>query len=166
MRVCIITYGCQMNERDSEAVAALLSAHGHVLVDNEAEADAILVNTCTVRGKAEDKALGKLGLLTATKREHPGRLVGAMGCMVQRLKGDIFKKVRGLDFALGTRHLSRLPELLNEAQGGREPVLDLIDIDQSRDDTDGAFSKLIVSALGDELLAEFQRHIVILLSCG
>ena len=81
--VHIKTYGCQMNERDSEAIGALLTRHGYRLTPVEAEADVILVNTCSVRGKAEEKALGKLRLVAAGKTERPGLVVGAVGCMVQ-----------------------------------------------------------------------------------
>ena len=76
MRFILHTYGCQMNVRDSEAVSALLEAAGHKPAPCEDEADLIVVNSCSVRGKAEDKALGKLGLLCASKRERPARIVG------------------------------------------------------------------------------------------
>jgi tRNA-2-methylthio-N6-dimethylallyladenosine synthase len=124
MKFHIKTYGCQMNDRDSESVGALLVRHGHAVAAGEADADVIIVNTCSVRGKAEDKALGKLGLLVASKRDYPDRIVGAMGCMVQRLQGEVLEKVRGLDFAVGTHRLSRLPAILQLAAAGRGPVLD------------------------------------------
>jgi len=124
MKFHVKTYGCQMNARDSEAVAVLLEDHGHERASGETDADVVIVNTCSVREKAETKALGKLGLLAAGKREFPGRLVGATGCMVQRMKGDIFAKVRGLDFALGTRRLSKLPEVLESVALGEGTVLD------------------------------------------
>ncbi|MDD2456142.1 MAG: tRNA (N6-isopentenyl adenosine(37)-C2)-methylthiotransferase MiaB, partial [Kiritimatiellae bacterium] len=68
-----------MNVRDSESVSAILQAAGHSQAASEAEADLIIVNSCSVRGKAEDKALGKLGLLCAAKRDRPGLIVGVMG---------------------------------------------------------------------------------------
>ena len=123
-RIHIKTYGCQMNERDSEAVGALLSRHGFRLVPDEASADIILVNTCSVRGKAEDKALGKLRLVVASKVMSPGRRVGAMGCMVQRLGTQIVKRVRGLDFAVGTHRLSALPAVIEAVCAGHGPVVD------------------------------------------
>ena len=113
-----------MNERDSEAVSSLLARHGHTLAAVESEADITIVNTCAVRGKAEDKALGKLGLLVAEKNASAGRIVGAMGCVVQRLKGAIFEKVPGLDFAVGTHSLADLPRVLNHVIDGGGPVLD------------------------------------------
>lgn len=124
MKTLIKTYGCQMNKRDSEAVSALLSRHGHDIVGDESEARLILVNTCSVREKAEAKALGKLGLLVSGKRRHPGRIVGAIGCMVQRLSGSIFEKVPGLDFAVGPNRLSSIPAIVDLVLAGKGPVLD------------------------------------------
>lgn len=122
--VHIKTYGCQMNERDSEAIGTMLIRHGYRLQDNEAGADVILVNTCSVRGKAEDKALGKLRLVAAGKFMQPGRVVGAVGCMVQRLGEAILKEVKGLDFAVGTHRLSTLPAVIEAACEGRGPLVD------------------------------------------
>jgi tRNA-2-methylthio-N6-dimethylallyladenosine synthase len=123
-KVHIRTYGCQMNVRDSEAIGALLVRHGYRLLDAETEADVILVNTCSVRGKAEDKALGKLRLVVAGKVMRPGRVVGAVGCMAQRLGKGIFKQVKGLDFAVGTHRLSTLPAVIDAACAGRGPIVD------------------------------------------
>ena len=128
MRFHIRTYGCQMNGRDSESVSALLTRRGFAAV-SEAEADLVLVNTCSVRGKAEDKALGKLGLLVATKRDRPDRRVGAFGCMVQRLGAALFEKVPGLDLAVGPRALSRIPAILDRVASGEGPVLDVNEAD-------------------------------------
>lgn len=119
------TYGCQMNVRDSEAVSMLLTRHGLVPVEDEAQADVVIVNSCSVRGKAEDKAIGKLGMTAATKRDRPGRIVGVMGCMVQRLQGDLFKRIDGLDFAVGPRRFSRIPALLDRVAGGERHLLDV-----------------------------------------
>ena len=122
--VHIKTYGCQMNVRDSEAIGALLMRHGYRVLTGEEGADVILVNTCSVRGKAEDKALGKLRLVVASKPMRPGRVVGAVGCMVQRLGVDILKHVKGLDFAVGTHRLSTLPAVIEAACEGRGPLVD------------------------------------------
>lgn len=135
--VHIKTYGCQMNERDSEAIGALLVRHGYQLVDSEAAADVILVNTCSVRGKAEDKALGKLRLIAAAKRERPGLVVGAFGCMVQRLGKDILKHVRGLDLAVGTHRLSLLPSLIEAVVEGRGPLVDTEEVDPRNESLSG-----------------------------
>ena len=106
MRYCIRTYGCQMNERESEAVDALLAAAGHERVADEAEAELVLVNSCTVRQKAEEKAIGKAGNLIAA-----GKKVGLMGCAVKRLGADVFRRLPKLDFAVGPRAFDRVVEL-------------------------------------------------------
>ncbi len=121
----IHTYGCQMNVRDSEAVATLLTCLGHTPADDEAGADLVLVNSCSVRGKAEDKALGKLRLLCAGKRHWPNRIVGALGCMVQRLGPAVFDRVPRLDLAVGTRRQAVLPELVARAAAGEQRLLAL-----------------------------------------
>jgi tRNA-2-methylthio-N6-dimethylallyladenosine synthase len=124
MRFYLHTYGCQMNRRDSEAVAALLTRHGCVPCAREEEAALVIVNSCSVRGKAEDKALGRLGLLVAARRERPGLVVGLIGCMAQRLGAEVFERVRGLDFAVGPGCLDLLPAVLARVRVGRGPVLE------------------------------------------
>jgi tRNA-2-methylthio-N6-dimethylallyladenosine synthase len=114
-----------MNVRDSEAAGALLESRGYRLTDSEDEADIVIVNTCSVRGKAEDKARGKLSLLMYSKREKPGRLVGAIGCMVQRLGQQSPDALKGLDFALGPNRLARLPQAIEAVQAGEGPVIDV-----------------------------------------
>jgi len=113
-----------MNERDSEAIEALLVQHGHEQTDLEADAELVIVNTCTIREKAELKALGKLGILCARKRKEPDFIVGAVGCVVQRLEHEILKIVPKLDFAVGTRSKAFLPEIINVIKSGGGPVID------------------------------------------
>lgn len=125
MTFFVRTYGCQMNVRDAEAVAMLLIRHGLVRVEEETQADLVLVNTCSVRGKAEEKAIGKLGMLAAAKRKRPGRIVGVMGCMVQRMQQELFTRIDGLDFAVGPRRFSRIPALLDRILAGERHLLDV-----------------------------------------
>ena len=87
MKVYIKTYGCQMNERDSDAMASQLEAAGHTIVFTEEEADALIFNTCSVRDAAERKAKGKIGYMKKLKNQKPGLIIGVAGCMAQRL-GD------------------------------------------------------------------------------
>ncbi len=122
--VHIKTYGCQMNERDSEAIGALLMRAGYRLVADEEKADVVIVNTCSVRGKAEEKAIGKLGLLASPRFGKAGRRVGAVGCMVQRLGPEGLAGLKGLDFAVGTHRLSTLPAVIEAVRAGRGPVFD------------------------------------------
>jgi len=143
-----------MNVRDSEAVTALLEAAGHTQAACEDEADLIVVNSCSVRAKAEDKALGKLGLLCASKRERPNRLVGLMGCMAQRMGAEIFTRVPGLDFAVGTRRAGAIPRLVARAQNGETGLLETADPDEIPD---------VIAAHAD---AGFSAFVTILLGCN
>lgn len=117
MKFHIHTYGCQMNVRDSEAVESLLLAAGHEKALGEDDAELVIVNSCTVRQKAEEKAVGKAGNLIAAKK-----LTGLMGCAVKRLGADVFKKLPKLDFAVGPRALGLIPKILAD---GRFPRLEL-----------------------------------------
>ena len=114
-RIHLKTYGCQMNERDSEAVAALLRGRGYAIVADEAEADVVLLNTCSVRDKAEQKAIGKAGhLLARNKRGEPRKLaVGIMGCMAQNRGTDLLDSLPELDLLVGTQKFHRVPDLLD-----------------------------------------------------
>ena len=122
MKYHIHTYGCQMNVRDSEAVGALLEQRGIARAESEDDADIVIVNTCSVREKAEDKAFGKLGLLCASKRERPGRVIGVMGCMAQRIANGLFKRLPALDFAVGTRATALVPDAVEQALAGRRRI--------------------------------------------
>ncbi len=146
------TYGCQMNVRESEAAARALLDAGHTQAADEESADIIIVNSCSVRGKAEDKALGKLGILCATKRERPGRIVGLMGCMAQRLGQEVFKRVPRLDFSIGTRCADRIAPAVEAALSGRT-TLALRDLHETPDApsghvVDGNFSAFVTILLG------------------
>ncbi len=99
-RVYIKTYGCQMNERDSEAVAAMLRAKGYSIVDGEQDADVILLNTCSVRDQAEQKAIGKAGHVTSRKKKNPNLIVGIMGCMAQNRGDELVDRLPDLDLVI------------------------------------------------------------------
>ena len=114
-----------MNVRDSDAVAAMLIAAGHQQAVNENDADLIIVNSCSVRGKAEDKAIGKLGIMCSVKHKRPGRKVGLMGCMAQRLGTDIFKKIPLLDFTVGTRRCGSIPNLVKRVEAGETNIFEI-----------------------------------------
>lgn len=111
--VLIKTYGCQMNERDSEQVSSMFLAGGYTLTQDEAEADVILINTCSVREKAELKALGKMGLLCARPHAKPWVVYGFMGCMSQSRAHSLFREINRLDVVTGTHQYHRVYELCN-----------------------------------------------------
>src|SRR2546423_8001193 len=109
----IKTYGCQMNERDSEQVAHSLIERGYVRTDNEVEADVILLNTCSVRDMADQKALGKMGMLGRVAKDRPHVVFGFLGCMAQARGKSLFKEVPHLDLVVGTQKLHRVAEYLD-----------------------------------------------------
>ncbi len=111
--VLIKTYGCQMNERDSEQVASMFLAGGYELTKDEDQADVILINTCSVREKAELKALGKMGLLCARPTARPWVVYGFMGCMSQSRAASLFRDVPRLDIVTGTQQYHNVYKLCN-----------------------------------------------------
>jgi tRNA-2-methylthio-N6-dimethylallyladenosine synthase len=113
-RIFLKTYGCQMNERDSEQVARTLLERGHTLTQNEEEADVILLNTCSVRDLAEQKALGKMGLLGSQFRHRPV-VYGFLGCMAQSRGSSLLKDVPHLDLVVGTQKFHRVAEYVDQA---------------------------------------------------
>lgn len=112
--VYIKTYGCQMNERDSEQVAYMFVSSGYSLAQCEEEADIVLMNTCSVREKAELKAIGKMGLLTARKDAPRHVVYGIMGCMAQSRGNGLFRELPRLDLVIGTQKYHRVFELVDE----------------------------------------------------
>ncbi len=125
--VYIKTYGCQMNERDSEQVAAQLVAKGYLLAASEADADVILLNTCSVRDMAEQKAIGKMQNLAADVRKNrPDVLLGFMGCMAQSRGRELIDKLPDVDLVLGTQKFHRAADYIDDLLAGRrEHVVDV-----------------------------------------
>lgn len=119
-KVFIKTYGCQMNERDSEAVAAQLSGRGHVLVQDESAADVVLLNTCSVRDLAEQKALGKMQALVGQARKHGGaKVFGYLGCMAQSRAESLVSPESGVRLVVGTQKFHRTAEHVDALLAGR-----------------------------------------------
>ncbi len=118
--VFIKTYGCQMNERDSEAVAAQLVAKGYTLAPHESSADVVLLNTCSVRDLAEQKAIWKMENLAGIARKE-GRqpVLGFMGCMAQSRGRQLVESLPDVDLVLGTQKFHRAAEYLDELLAGR-----------------------------------------------
>ncbi len=120
----LITYGCQMNEYDSERVAGLLGKQRYELTDREDEADLILINTCAIREKAEEKVFSRLGRLKGLKQKNPGLIVGVMGCMAQLQQSTIFERAPIVDLVFGSPAISRVGELVERVKRERRPVLE------------------------------------------
>ncbi len=121
----IHTIGCQMNVYDSEQMAVMLTPLGYVPALSASDADLVIVNTCSVRSKAEQKAFSFLGRLEALKRRHPGLLVAVGGCVAQQEGARILERAPQVDLIFGTRAVHRLPELVRQLESGQRPLVDL-----------------------------------------
>jgi tRNA-2-methylthio-N6-dimethylallyladenosine synthase len=119
-RVHIKTYGCQMNERDSEAVAAMLRARGYRIVASEDDCDVLLLNTCSVRDAAEQKAIGKAGYSLARKKHNPDFILGILGCMAQNRGASLLDRLPDVDLIVGTQKFHRVPDYLDNLRAARE----------------------------------------------
>lgn len=104
------TYGCQMNERDSEQVAQMLVARGYEMTDDAGEADVVLLNTCSVRDMAEQKAIGKMGFLRRLQKSRPHTVFGLLGCMAQSRGASLLDEIPHLDLVVGTQKFHRVAD--------------------------------------------------------
>ncbi len=124
----IITFGCQMNEHDSERMAGLLRAEGYLPVDGPEAADVVLVNTCSVRQKAEHKAYSQLGRLGEIKAGRGGdMIIGVCGCMAQSQREKLHKALPFVDLVLGTHKINHLLQLLRQLEQTRLPQVEVLD---------------------------------------
>jgi tRNA-2-methylthio-N6-dimethylallyladenosine synthase len=121
-RVYIKTFGCQMNEHDSERMLALLNGCGYQETGHAEEADVILVNTCTVREKPEQKAYSLIGRFQQLKENNPAVIVGIAGCVAEQGGGQLLARIPFLDFVLGPGKIHRLPEILQAIEQGQKGV--------------------------------------------
>src|SRR5438105_699652 len=121
----IKTYGCQMNERDSEQVAHSLIARGYERTETESEADVVLLNTCSVRDMADQKALGKMGMLGRLAKERPDTVFGFLGCMAQARGASLLKNLPHVDLIIGTQKFHRVADYVEDAlERKRNRVMD------------------------------------------
>ena len=113
----IKTYGCQMNEHDSENIGALLEKLGFVSTDNYLDADLVLLNTCSIRENAHNKAFGMLGRLKHLKNEKKDLVIGLCGCMAQEASvvSKILQDYKFVNFVLGTHNIYQLPNIIDNA---------------------------------------------------
>ena len=121
----IITYGCQMNVADSERMAARLETIGYVSTDAFADADLILINTCSVRESAEEKILGKIGELKQFKRLKPSLIIGVTGCMAQKDGDALIKRAPHIDFVLGTGRQAELIKIVRLMESFHRHIVDV-----------------------------------------
>ena len=140
-RVYIKTYGCQMNERDSEAVSEMLRGRGYSIVQHEEDADVVLLNTCSVREQAEQKAIGKAGYLKRRLRKNPNFILGVMGCMAQNRGEELIDKLPDIDLIIGTQKFHQVPDHLDnifktlEGQGPKPSTIVDLENEQGSQNT-------------------------------
>ncbi|MBV9391729.1 MAG: tRNA (N6-isopentenyl adenosine(37)-C2)-methylthiotransferase MiaB [Verrucomicrobia bacterium] len=132
--VFIKTYGCQMNERDSEQVAQMLIASGHSITRIEDEADIVLLNTCSVRDLAEQKALGKMGMLRAKAGSKPV-VFGFLGCMAQSRGAELLREMPQLNLVVGTQKFHKVAEYVGKAHKARidDVRFSIVDVEEETD---------------------------------
>jgi tRNA-2-methylthio-N6-dimethylallyladenosine synthase len=138
-KVFLKTYGCQMNERDSEQVAQMFIERGYTVTPAEDEADVVLINTCSVRDQAEQKALGKMGMLGRYRENNPDIVYGFLGCMAQSRGADLLKETPHLDLVAGTQKYHRVVDHVESIVQRREqarmddlrtPIEPIVDIEE------------------------------------
>jgi tRNA-2-methylthio-N6-dimethylallyladenosine synthase len=146
-KVFIKTYGCQMNERDSEQVTEMLVARGYEMTRDETAADVILLNTCSVRDMAEQKAIGKMGMLAHLREKKPELVFGFLGCMAQSRGAELLRDLPQVDLVVGTQRFHRVAEYVEEVRmsklewrspngaqrGMDDPRFTIVDVEEEAD---------------------------------
>src|SRR5512141_999526 len=125
LRVFVETYGCQMNVADSDLIGSVLADAGYAPAARADEADVIVVNTCAVREKAEERVIARAAELGALKRKRPGTVLAIVGCMAEHLKEGLAERAPAVDVIAGPDSYRRMPELLAAARAsvaGQRPI--------------------------------------------
>ena len=133
-KVYIESYGCQMNFSDSEIVASILAEEGYATTDRPEEADLVLLNTCSIRDKAEQTVLNRIDGLKHLKGRNPDLKLGVLGCMAERMREDLLEKKQLVDLVVGPDAYRSLPQLLDEVGTGQKAVNVLLSRDETYDD--------------------------------
>lgn len=152
-RFYIESYGCQMNFSDSEIVASILNQHGFGATRLVEEADLVLLNTCSIREKAEQTVRKRLTEFKKAKKNKPGLLVGILGCMAERLKSKLLEEEQLVDIVVGPDAYRTLPELIEEAETGQRAVNVLL----SRDETYADISPVRLNSNGITAFVSIMR---------
>ncbi len=149
----IESYGCQMNFSDSEIVASILHEQGFGATRNFEEADLVLLNTCSIREKAEQTVRNRLQAFRKVKESNPGMLIGVLGCMAERLKAKFLEEEKLVDIVVGPDAYRSLPGLITEAEGGQKSVNVLL----SRDETYADISPVRLDSNGVTAFVSIMR---------
>jgi len=147
-KVFIETYGCQMNQSDSEIVGAIVEKNGYELTTELEDADIIFVNTCSIRENAEQRVKNRLSQFENLKKKKPNLKVGVLGCMAERLKDDLFKENKSVDIIVGPDSYRDIPSLLDEVENGQKAASVLL----SKEET---YSEIIPVRLGSNGVSAF-----------
>ncbi|GAA5219658.1 tRNA (N6-isopentenyl adenosine(37)-C2)-methylthiotransferase MiaB [Membranihabitans marinus] len=149
----IESYGCQMNFSDSEIVASILQGQGYGPTKEISEADLLLINTCSIREKAEDTVRKRLRIFDKHKRQRPGTLVGVLGCMAERLKAKFLEEERLVDMVVGPDAYRDLPALIAQADDGDKGV----NVFLSREETYADIAPIRLNSNGVTALISIMR---------
>lgn len=152
-KLYIESYGCQMNFSDSEIVASILHENGYNTTKELAEADLVLVNTCSIRDKAEQTVRKRLEKFNAVKRHQPKMKVGVLGCMAERLKSKFLEEEKIVDLVVGPDAYKDLPHLLEEVEDGKEAINVIL----SKDETYGDIAPVRLQSNGVSALVSITR---------
>jgi tRNA-2-methylthio-N6-dimethylallyladenosine synthase len=152
-RFYIESYGCQMNFSDSEIVASILSGEGFGPTRNLDQADLILLNTCSIREKAEQTVRKRLTEFRKLKKQRPSLLIGVLGCMAERLKSRLLEEEKLVDIVVGPDAYRSLPQLIVEADGGQKAVNVLL----SREETYADISPVRLNSNGISAFVSIMR---------
>ena len=120
----IITFGCQMNEHDSERMTGILEAQGCASTDDALAADMVILNTCSIREKAEQKFFSELGRLQKLKDERPGLTIAVAGCIAQQEGARILSRAPYVDIVFGPSDIARLPAMVERKRTHAGPLVD------------------------------------------
>src|SRR5215831_18747232 len=149
----IESYGCAMNFSDSEIVASILNESGFGATRNFEDADLILLNTCSIREKAEQTVRTRLNDFRAIKKNNPSALIGVLGCMAERLKAKLLEEEKLVDLVVGPDAYRTLPGLVAEAEGGQKAVNVLL----SREETYADISPVRLDSNGVSAFVSIMR---------
>ncbi len=152
-KLYIESYGCQMNFSDSEIVASILHKNGYNTTKELSEADLVLVNTCSIRDKAEQTVRKRLEKFNAVKRHQPKMKVGVLGCMAERLKSKFLEEEKIVDLVVGPDAYKDLPHLLEEVEDGKEAINVIL----SKDETYGDIAPVRLQSNGVSALVSITR---------
>ena len=128
-KIFIETYGCQMNQLDSDLILSRMEAQGYAPTEVREEADVILFNTCSVREHAEERALSNAGLVRRLKKDRPDLVVGIVGCMAQNKQDRLFRQLPHVQLIVGPRHMGAIPRLVEEIRKSGQRRIAVADFD-------------------------------------